>query len=281
MKNFLKHHGLWVLFATAVIAVALTLMSVFSHTSSPLANAVNVIAAPFRAAYTAVADRFNDFQKHYRDYTGLEEENAILRRQLAEMEAEIRQAREDSEENSRLKKLLGLQDRRPDLTSDLQQAMVTEHAVTNWTSSLTINKGTSSGLEVGDCVMDDTGSLVGLVHEVGANWATVLTTVDTDTSLGAQVFRTGDLGLAQGDFSLMQEGRLRLNLLPADVSLLGGDLVVTSGLGGYYPQGLVIGSVEKVQLDPSGSDSYATLIPAVDFSQLTEVFVIRSFDPGA
>ena len=146
--------------------------------------------------------------------------------------------------------------------------------------SLTIDKGTSSGLEVGDCVMDETGALVGILSEVGTNWATVLTLVDTDTSLGAQVFRTGDLGLAQGDFALMQENRLRLNLLPAGASLLGGDLVVTSGLGGYYPQGLVIGSVEKVQMDPSGSDSYAILTPAVDFAQLTEVFVIRSFDPG-
>ena len=196
------------------------------------------------------------------------------------MESEIRQAREDSAENHRLKELLGLQDRRPDLTGDLQQAMVTEHAVTNWTSSLTINKGTSSGLEVGDCVMNETGALVGIISEVGTNWATILTLVDTDTSLGAQVFRTGDLGLAQGDFSLMQEDRLRLNLLPADAALLGGDLVVTSGLGDYYPQGLVIGSVEKVQMDPSGSDSYAILAPAVDFDQLTEVFVIRSFDPG-
>ena len=268
------------LFAAAVIAVALTLLSVFSYTSSPLANAANVIASPFRAAYTAVADWFNDFQKHYQDTTALEEENAALRRKIAEMEAEIRQAREDSAENGRLKELLGLQDRRPDLTGDLQQAMVTEHAVTNWTSSLTINKCTSSGLEVGDCVMDETGALVGILSEVGTNWATVLTLVDTDTSLGAQVFRTGDLGLAQGDFALMQENRLRLNLLPAGASLLGGDLVVTSGLGGYYPQGLVIGSVEKVQMDPSGSDSYAILTPAVDFAQLTEVFVIRSFDPG-
>ena len=276
MKNFLKNNGLWVLFAAAVIAVALSLLSVFSHTSSPLANAANVIASPFRAAYTAVADWFNDFQKHYQDTTALEEENAALRRKIAEMEAEIRQAREDSAENGRLKELLGLQDRRPDLTGDLQQAMVTEHAVTNWTSSLTINKGTSSGLEVGDCVMDETGALVGIISEV----ATILTLVDTDTSLGAQVFRTGDLGLAQGDFTLMQENRLRLNLLPADASLLGGDLVITSGLGGFYPQGLVIGSVEKVQMDPSGSDSYAILTPAVNFDQLTEVFVIRSFDPG-
>lgn len=280
MKNFLQKHGLWVLFAAAVISVALALMSVFSYTSSPLANVANVIASPFRSAYTGIADWFNDKQNYYRDTTALEEENAALKKQLAEMEAAIRQAEKDSAENERLKQLLGLQAQRPDLTSDLQAAMITEHTVTNWTSSLTIDKGTNLGLEVNDCVISETGALVGLISEVGTNWATILTLVDTDTSLGAQVFRTGDLGLAQGNFSLMGEKRLRLEYLPADCSLLGGDLVVTSGLGGFYPAGLVIGSVAEVQVDDSGATSYAVLAPAVDFDELTEVFVIRSFDPG-
>ena len=280
MKQFLQKHGLWVLFAAAVISVALALMSVFSYTSSPLANVANVIASPFRSAYTGIADWFNDKQNHYRDTTALEEENAALKKQLAEMEAAIRQAEKDSAENERLKQLLGLQAQRPDLTSDLQAAMITEHTVTNWTSSLTIDKGTNLGLEVNDCVISETGALVGLISEVGTNWATILTLVDTDTSLGAQVFRTGDLGLAQGNFSLMGEKRLRLEYLPADCSLLGGDLVVTSGLGGFYPAGLVIGSVAEVQVDDSGATSYAVLAPAVDFDELTEVFVIRSFDPG-
>ena len=280
MRQFLQKHGLWVLFAAAVIAVGLALMSVFSNTSSPLTNVANVIASPFRSAYTSVADWFNDKQNYYQDNTDLKEENAALKKQLAEMEAAIRQAEKDSAENERLKQLLGLKAQRPDLTSDLQAAMITEHTVTNWTSSLTIDKGTRHGLEVNDCVISETGALVGLISEVGTNWATVLTLVDTDTSLGAQVFRTNDLGLAQGNFSLMGEKRLRLEYLPADCSLLGGDLVVTSGLGGFYPAGLVIGSVAEVQQDDSGATSYAILTPAVNFDELSEVFVIRSFDPG-
>jgi rod shape-determining protein MreC len=280
LRQFLQKHGLWVLFAAAVIAVGLALMSVFSNTSSPLANAANVIASPFRSAYTSVADWFNDKQNYYQDNTALKEENAALKKQLAEMEAAIRQAEKDSAENERLKHLLGLKAQRPDLTGDLQAAMITEHTVTNWTSSLTIDKGTRHGLEVNDCVISETGALVGLISEVGTNWATVLTLVDTDTSLGAQVFRTSDLGLAQGNFSLMGEKRLRLEYLPADCSLLGGDLVVTSGLGGYYPAGLVVGSVAEVQQDDSGATSYAILEPAANFDELSEVFVIRSFDPG-
>lgn len=278
MKDFLKNNGLWVLFAAAVIAVALAVMSVLSNTSSPLTNLANTIASPFRSAYTAVADWFQDKQKYYQDYTALEEENAELKKQIASMEAEIRQAREDSAENEQLEQLLGLQEERPDLTEDIVLADVTEHAVTNWAATLTISRGTNDGIEVGDCVMDETGAMVGTISQVGTNWATIQTLVDTDTSLGAQVFRTGDLGIAQGNFSLMEENRLRLDYLPADCDLLGGDLVLTSGLGGFYPAGLVIGSVEEMQKDDSGAASYAVLVPAVDFSELQQVVVIRSFD---
>ena len=278
MKNFLKNNGLWVLFAAAVIAVALALMSVFSNTSSPLVNLANTIASPFRSAYTAVAEWFNDKQKYYQNYTDLEEENAQLRRELAQMQADIRQAKLDSAENERLKSLLGLQEERPDLTEDIVLATVTEHAVTNWSATLTVSRGTNDGLEPGDCVMDEEGNLVGTVSDVGTNWATILTLVDTETSIGAQVFRTGDLGVAQGNFSLMGENRLRLDYLPAECDLLSGDLVVTSGLGGYYPSGLVIGSVEEVHLDDSGASSYAVLIPTVEFSELQQVVVIRSYD---
>lgn len=278
MKNFLKEHGLWVLFAAAIIAVALALLSVFSNTSSPLSNAAHTISAPFRNAYTSVANWFNDKQRYYKDTAALEAENAALRQQLAEMQADIRQARKDREENERLRRLLDLREQRRDLTSDLESATVTEHTVTNWTSSLTLNKGTLHGVEVNDCVMDETGAMVGVISETGTNWSTVLTLVDTDTSLGAQVFRSGDLGLAQGNFSLMEKNLLRMDYLPAECELLGGDLVLTSGLGGYYPSGLVIGSVVEVKVDDSGAAPYAILSPAVDFDALTQVFIIKSFD---
>ena len=166
MKNFFKEHGLWVLFAAAVIAVALACMSFFSSNSAPLTNLAGTIASPFRSAYTAVADWIADKQKYYQDYTALEEENAELKKQIAEMEEAVRQAESDRAENENYRDLLNLQQQRRDLTSDMESAYITEHEVTNWTSSLTLNKGTCSGVEVGDCVLDSTGALVGLVDKI-------------------------------------------------------------------------------------------------------------------
>lgn len=277
MKEFLKRYGLWILFATAVVAVGLAVLSFFSTTSSPLANLAGIVTSPFRAAYTSVATWIQDKQNYYEDITALKAENEELKLQLANMEAQVRQAQNDSEENQRLRILLNLREQRRDL-SDFEAATITEHSTSNWTSYLTLNRGTDHGVEKNDCVITEAGYLVGVVSEVGANWCTVLNIIDTDTSLGAQVFRTDDIGVAEGDFSLMSQSQLRLDYLPAGAQLLNGDLVVTSGLGGYYPSGLIIGTVEEVQTDDSGATAFAVLQPSVDFEALTQVFIIKSFD---
>lgn len=196
MKKFFREHGIWVLFATAVIAVSLSLMSFFSNTSSPLSNLAGIIASPFRSAYTAVTGWITDKQNYYQDVTALEEENAALRRENAILKAQNRLAQTNNEENARLRDLLNLRPQNYDL--ELETASVTERTVTNWTSSLTLNIGTDHGVEVNDCVIDETYALVGVVSEVGLNWCTVLTIVDTDTSLGAQVFRHQGPGAGGG-----------------------------------------------------------------------------------
>ncbi len=277
MKDFLKNNGLWILFAGAVIAVALAVLSYFSTNASPLVNFMNTVASPFRAVSTSVANWISDKRNYYEDTTALKEENEALKRQIAEMEAAVRQGETDSQENAFLRKLLDLRKQRRDL-SDFETATVMERSVTNWTSSLTLNKGSVHGVEVGDCVIDGRGNLVGRISEAGYDWSTVLTVVDTDTSLGARVYRTQDIGIANGDFALMGEGLLRLDSLPVSCRLLEGDLIVTSGLGGYLPPDLVIGSVTSLQADDSDTAVYAVLTPAAELDSLTEVCIIKSFE---
>lgn len=276
MKHFLKQHGLWVLFAAAVIAAGLAMASAFSSATAPLTNLAGILVSPFRSGFTAVAEWFNDKQAYYADYKALEAENAELRKRIAEMEEAVRQSEADSEENARLRSLLNLRPQRKDF--DLESAHVTGHETSNWSSTLTLNRGTAHGVEIGDCVINEEHYLVGVVSEVGYNWCTVLNLIDTDTELGAMIFRTDEIGVASGDFNLMKDGRLKLSYLPADAQLLNGDLIVTSGVVGYYPKGLVIGAVEEVMLDDSGLTRYAVIDPMVDFAELTQVFIVKSFD---
>ena len=276
MKEFFRQHGLRILAAAAAVAVLLSVLTYFSSTSSVLENIAGVLTSPFRAAATAVSDWVDDKQQYYEDVTALKEENAALKKEIAELRAQQRQAQADSDENKLFRKLLKLQEQRRDFT--FVSASVLAHSEDNWTSSLTLSRGTDQDIAVGDCVVSAEGYLVGVVSKVGLNWSTVLTVVDTDTELGARIFRTGEIAVAEGDFSLMGEGKLKLSYLKADEEVLIGDQIVTSGLGGYYPSGLVIGSVESVRTDDDGLARYAVLAPMVDFDALTELFVIVDHD---
>jgi len=276
MKKFFSRHGVSILAAAAVIAVGLSVLTYFSSTSTFLHNAAGVLSSPFRAAAESVGGWFEDKQRYYRDYSDLLAEVKALREEVAELRANARQAESDREENALFRRLIGLREQRRDFV--FESAKVLERSSSNWTRTLTLNRGTSHGVAARNVVVSSEGYLVGVVTDVGLNWCTVQTITDTDTELGALLFRTGDVVVAEGDFALMGEDRLKLSYLPVDTALLVGDYIVTSGLGGYYPSNLVIGTVESVEADDNGLAQYAVLAPMLDFDDLTEVFVIKAFD---
>ena len=276
MKNFFSKYGVWVLGVTVLLAVLLSVLSYFSATSSILRNAMGIVASPFRAAATGVTNWFEDKRHYYADYNDLLAENQALRDELAALRADEQQADRDREENKLLRELLDLREQRRDFV--FESAKVLEHSGSNWTRTLTLNRGTEHGVAVNNVVVSSEGYMIGVVTEVGLNWCTVQELVDTDTEIGALVFRTGDVVIAEGDFALMQKNRLKVSYLPADTALLVGDYIMTSGLGGYFPSNITIGTVERVEADDNGLAQYAVLAPLVDYNALTEVFIIKSFE---
>ncbi len=260
----------------AAIAVLLSIMTYLSTNSSILPDIAGVIATPFRSVSSTITNTIDGCLAYMSDFDALKEENERLKLQIAEMEEEVRQAKADSDENARLRDLAELREQRRDL--HLESARVLEQDASNWSSMLTISKGTSQDIETGDCVITEAGYLVGVVTEAGLNWATVRTILDSSSSIGAMIFRSGASALAQGDFALMSEGRLTLSYLGTTPDLVSGDLVMTSGLGGYYPSQIVIGSVEEVRASDDGLDQVAVVRPSADIESLTQVFVVTSFD---
>ena len=276
MKRLLTKYGMMVLSLAVVIAVILSVMAYFSTSASALPNLAGVIATPFRSAGAAISETVSGWADYFTEFDRLKEENQQLKLELAEKEAAIRQAEKDSEENERLRKLLDLREQRRDL--HFESARILETDSSNWESVLTVNKGTVQDVAVGDCVVTEEGFLVGVVTEAGLNWCTIRTILDSDTSIGATVFRSGQNAVAQGDFALMGEGRLRLSYLGASPDVVAGDLVVTSGLGDYFPSQLVIGTVESVSTGDDGLAQNAVIIPSMSLEDLQQVFIVTSFD---
>ena len=276
MKNFFTKNGIILLTVITVIAVLLCVVSAASSGTGFLHNALGVIASPFRAAGSAVTGWVSGIDEHFTSLEELQEENDRLRRENAELQRQLNQAKEDSEENQRLRTLLDLRQQRRDFV--FESASIVGRSSSNWSSALTLSKGTSSGIAIGDCVVNEEGFLVGVVTDAGLNWSTVTTILDTDSQLGAIVFRTGEATVAQGDLALMNEGLLRLSYLEDESSVMNGDLILTSGLGGYYPSDLVIGAVKEIRTDDTGLTKYAILTPQVSLDELRQVFVITAFD---
>ena len=276
MKRPVNKFGITVLAVAAAVAVLLSVMSYFSSTAAALPNLTGIIAAPFRSVAASLSDTVRQWTGYLTEFDALRAENEQLRLQIAQMEETVRQAEADRDENVRLRELTGLRQQRRDLRWESARVLVQD--VSNWSSLLTVNKGTAQGVEVGDCVITEAGFLVGVVAEAGVNWSTIRTILDSDTSIGATVFRSGTNAVAEGDFALMSQGRLSLGYLGTDPDLMSGDLVVTSGLGGYYPSQIVIGYVEEVRTSDSGLAQYAVIAPEAELDGIAQVFIVTSFD---
>ena len=145
--------------------------------------------------------------------------------------------------------------------------------------SFTIDRGSRDGVAVDDVVISPEGA-VGRVTSVNYNYAEVLTILDPAVSMGCTVSRTRDIGLAEGESLLAQENRLKMSYLPRETLVAASDLVVTTGLGGVFPSGLIVGTVEDVIPESSGKSMYAVVRPAADVRDITSVFIITNYDPN-
>ncbi|MEY8402279.1 rod shape-determining protein MreC [Oscillospiraceae bacterium 44-34] len=277
MKDFLRQNGILLLVIALLASILIGIVSfVMGGEADPLSNIVNTITAPVRGGVAAAADWVEGAYAYVFRRGELEDELDALRRQVGELQEKVRQGEEASRENEQLRDLLGLQARRRDFV--FEAAKVTARSTSNWESTLTLSKGSTAGIEAGDCVVTQTGVLVGVVAEMGLNWSTVSTIINTETQMGGIVTRTYSAGVLEGDFALMNEGMLKLNYLPEGAQLVSGDEVLTSGRGEVFPSGLEVGKVEGVFTDPSGQTRYAVVAPSVTLDSLIEVFVIKDFE---
>lgn len=277
MKDFLRQNGILLLAIALLLSILIGALSlVMGGQADPLSDLMGVLTTPIRRGVSAAADWAEGAYGYVFRYGEMEQELTDLRARVRKLEEEVRQGEEAVRENEQLRALLDLTARHRSFV--LEDVRVTARFTSNWESKLTLSKGSSAGIEAGDCVISETGVLVGIVDKVGVNWSTVSTIIDTDTEIGGIVTRTYSAGVLEGDLSLMNQGRLKLNYLPEGAQLVSGDEVLTSGRGDMFPSGLMVGQVEGVFTDPSGKTRYAVVQPAVALDTLIEVFVIKDFD---
>ncbi|MDP4110104.1 MAG: rod shape-determining protein MreC [Bacillota bacterium] len=275
MREFFRTKTFLFLLVAALISLSVFFYTAFTNGNiSATSNAAGVIITPIQNGTTGVAGFFGNIYGYLYRYNALKAENEKLKSELRETKDKLRDAEEIQDENEHLRDLLGLKQKNKSF--DFEMAEIIAVNIGNWSNVFTIDKGSLSGLKQNDCVITEDG-MVGYISEVGSTFSEVVTVIDPSMQAGAIVSRTRDVAVAQGAFDLMEQGKLKLSYIKKDNDIIAGDIIETSGLGGVFPKGVPIGTVEKIVPESHGISNYAIIKPTVDLNNISKVFVIKSF----
>lgn len=268
MKRRPANNNLRVLIITLII---LTVLGVLSHAeNSPVSTALNGVSRglfQLSAAATASADSATR-EDLLAEVESLRSENAALRQQLADY-IDVKK------ENDRLWKFYELKKENP--SYQIAPANVIRRDVNDDFYSFTLDVGTSVGVKVNAPVITENG-LVGWVYQADAATCRVKTILSPDTKASVSGKQSGDSGILSGSVSLCDQNLTSMNKLAEDHKLKKGDMVVTSGTGGVYPPGLLIGEVQSIEFNKYDASRYAVVKPFEDVRAVTSAAVITDFD---
>jgi len=236
-----------------------------------MAGIAATVMAPFDYVFSGVAGGIQQGTVFTRDVATVYRENQTLRAENQELRHVVFQLTEKAAENERLQAMLEFRTKSVAFQMKAATVIGRDPGILNY--SILINQGANDGLKVNMPVVTHQG-LVGHVMETFAGTAKVRLLVDTGSSAASMVQRPQSraVGIVEGNPA--QVSVLRMKNLMRDGDVIKGDKIMTSGLGGIYPKGLLIGEVTDVVDDDGGLLKTALIRPALDFSRLEEVFVI-------
>ena len=262
-----------IVIAAVILTAALSILSGVTGTSVPNLI-IRGILTPIEAGANALATQVEQYYNYIFRYEALLAENEMLKEQIAQMEDDARLADSVERENQRLREALELKSYHEDY--ELVDANIIAWSSTDWTNTLTINRGSNAGIEVDMCAITANGQVVGLVTEVGVNYAVIKTILDSTLEISATISSTGNNGMVTGGYIDGNAKLLKMDYLPSSAVILNKDQVVTSG-STVYPRNLILGYIIDAGFDDTGVAKYAILQPAADIDSLEQIFILTDY----
>ena len=235
--------------------------------NDPIGPLLLWIMRPLQIAAETTTDWIEEFQNNYSMLKGYRAENEKLRNRIQELEAEKNQLLEAGATNQRLQELLEF---RSHLPSGTVTASIIAHSGSSWFKSCLLDKGSADGVRKGMAVVTPLGA-VGQVVAVTARTAKVLLIADPNNGVDVLVQRTRARGIVSGS---LDNGTI-LKYVKRSEDIQEGDRLVTSGLDGIFPKGIVVGSVTKVRKQTLGLFQHIEVMPAVNLARTEEVLVVN------
>ena len=239
---------------------------------TPAANkGIGLILSPFQNAVSWVGDNVIFVKTTVNDIMNVHEQNKALQAEVEELRAKNLAANEFEAENQRLRALLGYKESATQF--DLVAARVIGREAASWSSTIVINRGSMDGIANDMAVVTAMG-LVGHISEAGLNSSKVQLILDPRSSVGTLIQRPESrvAGIVEGDIN--DPTAPRMVNIPKNSDVIVGDVVVTSGFGGVYPKGIVVGKIKDIQNEESGLLKYGVVETTVNFQKLEDVAII-------
>lgn len=274
MRHFFSKRVRVILIIALLIAALLGVTSSLTGKNIP-GMLVQSVLTPLRAGANSLANYAERLYDYIFQFESLRAQNEALKEELSQLQENAREADSLIRENERLRALLELKEAHEDY--ELVDGYIIARSSTEWVSTLTINRGSAAGIEVGMCAITANGEVVGLVSEVGSNYAVIKTVLDSSLEVSATISTTGYSGMVTGGYTSGLSDMLRMDYLPSAAIIRNNDQVVTSG-STVYPRNLILGHVVDADYDDTGVGKYAILEPAADIDNLEQIFIITAYD---
>ena len=273
MRHFFTSKIRWILILAVLLAVGLTVVTSLTGTDVP-GLVVKGILTPIRSGAEALTRQAEQYYSYIFRYESLVAENEALKEKIAQLEDDSRMAASLNRENDRLRALLELTEAHEDY--ELVDAYIIGRSSTDWTSTFTLNRGSDAGIAKDMVVITANGAVVGLVTEVGPNYAVFKSVLDSSLEISATMASSGYSGMVTGGYSSGQAKMLRMDYLPSSAVIRNQDQVVTTG-STLYPRDLILGYVVDAGYDETGVSKFAMLEPAADIGNLEQVFILTAY----
>ncbi len=258
-----------------IVLIAVT--SINSSILTPLRTGVGYVLIPFQSGVNAIG---TSLYNHIRDFSTMQEaqaENEELKGRVAELTEENNRLQAEQYELERLRELYALD--QDYMQYEKVAARVIAKDSGNWFQIFRINKGANDGIKENMNVIAG-GGLVGIVTDVGANYATVRSIIDDASRVSCMSMRSGDNCIVSGDLTLFQEGLLGLDYVKKEADIQEGDKIVTSNISDVFLPGILVGYATELTTDSNNVTKSGQIVPVAEFDNLQEVLVITQLKDG-
>lgn len=271
--RLLGNKWFWLVFITITLIVFMVVTSQYGNKSNLAGSIVNVPLSPFQKFFSAMGNRAESAVTFFKDIKAVKQENERLRKQIDALENENRELKSYKRKNEELTELLKMKNQFNEFES--LGANIIAKDPGNWFNTFKIDRGLKDGVNINSPVITRKG-LVGRVFVSYPFSSKVISLIDVDTTVSGRVSRTRDLVRIRGDLLFKNKGLCVMDYITPDADISVGDTVETSGLGGLYPKGIMIGTILEIRKVGSEINRYAIIEPVVDLKRLEEVLVLNN-----